>query len=65
VDYRLFLPGISGLAPSAMRALEERQCLSVKPGQSHYGSLAFASREIVRDNLVLGDAVEVSIGAKA
>jgi len=55
---------MSGLAPGAMRVLEERQPVR-STGASHDGSQASAGRENESDNLVLGDTVEVSIGAKA
>ena len=54
-----------GLDGWLSRSREKYQGLPIQPGHSRDGPQAFAGREIKRDNLVLGDAVEVPIGAKA
>lgn len=40
---------------------EKRQCLPVQPRPSDDGAEVFAGREIEADDLVLGDAMEMSI----
>src|SRR6202034_801847 len=43
---------------------KKRQRLSIQSRESHHGSQAFAARKVEANNLIAGDAIEVSIGSK-